>query len=63
MSGQQSAPDDWASMIDDCAERSDLLTDWERSFIDSIWHQHSNTGSLSRKQADRLDEIWERVTA
>ena len=38
------------------------LTDWERSFIDSIERQLAQDRPLSQKQADTLDSIWERVT-
>lgn len=52
---------DHADMIADCEKRESQLTDWERSFIDSIGKQIA-TRPLSEKQAQRLDEIWERVT-
>ena len=51
-----------AQMIEDCAERDEKLTDWERSFIDSIGHQVIAGGSLSEKQDEQLTKIWERVT-
>jgi hypothetical protein len=58
-----SAPIDWPSMIEDCQNREEKLTDWERSFIDSIERQLSQPGSsLSEKQRETLDRIWERVT-
>lgn len=53
---------DHADMIADCEKRESKLTDWERSFIDSIGKQIA-TRPLSERQAERLDEIWERVTA
>lgn len=52
-----------ATLIEDCIKRESKLSDWERSFIDSIEKQLEEPGYvLSPKQADRLDEIWERVT-
>lgn len=53
---------EWPDMIEDCQQRESSLTDWERSFLDSIEQQLSRGGMLSEKQRDRLDAIWERVT-
>lgn len=49
-------------LIEDCEAREQHLTDWERSFLDSIKTQLTRGRSLSEKQAERLDEIWEGVT-
>jgi len=49
-------------MIQDCETRESKLTDWERTFIDSISNQIAEGKSLSPKQAETLDKIWERVT-
>lgn len=54
--------DEVLEQIGDCENRSDKLSDWELNFIDSISRQLSTTGSLSQKQLDTLDRIWERVT-
>lgn len=51
-----------AQMIEDCEKRESNLSDWERSFIDSISMQMSRGGSLTDKQAETLDRIWERIT-
>ena len=59
----QSPPDDHPVMIHDCELRESKLSDWESSFIDSISRQLSQNSRLSFKQVERLDEIWERVTA
>ena len=48
--------------IQDCENRSEKLSDWELGFIDSISRQLAKTGSLSQKQIETLDRIWERVT-
>ncbi len=50
-------------LIEDCERREERLTEWERSFIDSLSNQLASGRSLTVKQADRLGEIWERVTA
>lgn len=54
--------DEHQQMVEDCEKRESKLTDWERSFIDSISKQLTDGRRLSEKQAERLDEIWERVT-
>ena len=54
--------DEHAIMIEDCEKRESKLSDWERSFIDSISMQLSKGRSLTDKQAETLDAIWERVT-
>jgi hypothetical protein len=49
-------------MVQDCEHRESLLTKWERGFIASIGSQLGNGKSLSPKQADLLDTIWENCT-
>lgn len=50
-------------LVDDCEAREDRLSDWERSFIDSVKHRLASGAALTPNQAARLDEIWEKVTA
>lgn len=57
-----SAHDEHQQMVKDCIDREAKLTNWERSFIDSIERQLAQDRALSQKQADTLDSIWERVT-
>lgn len=54
--------DEVLEQIGDCENRSEKLSDWELQFIDSIGQQLSKTGSLSSKQLETLDKIWEKVT-
>lgn len=56
------AHDEHLQMVQDCINRESKLTDWERGFIDSLDAQLTRGNRLSEKQAERLDEIWERVT-
>lgn len=51
-----------AQLIEDCENREDKLSDWERGFIDSIGRQMADGRALTDKQVERLEEIWERVT-
>lgn len=55
-------PDDIDQLIEDCERRSDKLTDWEAQFVDSIRRQFDERGSLSPKQIEKLEEVWERIT-
>jgi len=51
------------TMIEDCEARESRLSEWDASFIDSIKRQIVDGRSLSKKQAETLDEVWERATA
>jgi len=55
--------DEYVAMLDDCQKRSEWLTEWERGFVGSLQQQIANGRQLSAKQIERLDNIWERVTA
>ena len=54
--------DDIAQMIEDCEARDTKLSEWEQQFIDSISRQLAKNGSLSQKQQEKLEAIWERIT-
>lgn len=53
--------DEHVQMVQDCIARESKLSAWERDFIDSIEKQIAD-GSLTEKQIQKLDRIWERVT-
>lgn len=59
---EPSTHDEHPDMVLDCEKRESKLNDWERGFIDSLGRQLAYGRRLSPKQAERLDEIWERVT-
>ena len=50
------------TMIEDCLKRDSKMSTWECEFMESIKEQLISRGSLSEKQLDRLNEIWEKVT-
>jgi len=54
--------DEWRQMVDDCMDRESKLSEWEFSFIDSLNILLDNDYSLSMKQIDVLERIWENVT-
>ena len=54
--------DEYREMIDDCSDRESQMSEWECDFIESIDEQLYDTKSLSAKQIDVLNRIWEKVT-
>ena len=54
--------DEYITLIEDCEERSDRLSDWEAGFIDSLRRQMEEGRSPTPKQVDCLDSIWEKAT-
>lgn len=54
--------DEHQQMVDDCEKRESRLTDWEQGFIDSIGMQLERGRSLSAKQLEILNKLWERAT-
>ena len=54
---------EYMTLIDDCEAREERLTDWERRFLDDIKAHIAVGNHPSPKQTEKLDEVWERVTA
>ena len=57
-----SQSDEHLTMVEDCEKRESKLSDWERTFIDSLRAQLESDGALTARQAETLDSIWERIT-
>lgn len=56
--------DDTQQLIDDCETRESRLSNWERQFLDSLKAQLAVAGGApTSRQREKLEEIWERVTA
>lgn len=55
--------DDAEQMVTDCENRESKLSDWERGFIDDMRVRLGRGDTLTPGQQEKLDEIWERVTA
>jgi hypothetical protein len=53
---------EWQEMIVDCEDRESLLSEWETNFIESIDEQLAERGSLSSKQVEILEKIWNKIT-
>lgn len=54
--------DDETAMVDDCMARSEKLSDWEQNFIDSVAKRLRGDSSLTERQQETLEKIWEKVT-
>lgn len=50
------------SMVEDCEDRESRLSEWESGFIDSIRDRLDEGLTLTPKQADKLEAIWEKIT-
>jgi hypothetical protein len=55
--------DEYMDLIDDCEKREQRLTDWERTFIDSLRRSLEAGRRPSAKQVEALEAAWERATA
>ena len=49
-------------MIADCEARKSRLSEWEAGFIDSLSKQIERGRSLTEKQDETLNKIWDKVT-
>jgi hypothetical protein len=52
--------DEQQQMLEDCAARVGKLTEWEANFVNDLLSRPP--ANLSKKQDERLNEIWDRVT-
>lgn len=55
--------DEYTTRLDDCEAREERLTDWERTFVDSLRRQITEGRRPTPKQIEALDRAWERATA
>jgi ferritin-like metal-binding protein YciE len=55
--------DEYLTLLDDCEKREDRLTDWERTFVDSLRSWIEGGKRPTPKQIETLDNVWERATA
>lgn len=58
----ESWQDQAMTLITDCEHRESKLNDWERIFLDTIKALVVNGVMLSKKQDQKLNELWERAT-
>ncbi len=55
--------EDAQTLVEDCEAREGRMTDWEREFVDSVSKALADGGPFTVKMSDKLEEVWERVTA
>lgn len=51
-----------SQIIEDCEKRESKLTAWESDFIDSLANRVCRGHTLTDKQAEKLQKIWDRIT-
>lgn len=51
-----------SQLISDCEVRESRLTEWERTFIDSVKQRAESGKGLTDKQIATLSAIWEKAT-
>lgn len=60
--GLNTANTEYLQQVEDCEARSERLTDWEATFIDSLSNQLSKGRGLTERQSEILDRIWDKAT-
>lgn len=55
--------DEYRTQIEDCRKRERMLSAWDADFLDSISERLDDNRTLSPKQIEKLDEIWEKATS
>lgn len=45
-------------VLEQCADYTERLSEWERSFVESVAEQFERRGTLSEKQEDILEQIY-----
>lgn len=53
---------EYLTLIEDCEKREERLSDWERTFIDSLRRWIESGKRPSEKQINALDNVWEKAT-
>ncbi len=54
--------EDLKAMVADCKKRMHSLSDWEFNLVDNIKYRLDNGIYITRKQAEHLEKLWERIT-
>lgn len=48
-------------MLEFCENKLDSLSEWEANFITSIRDQFDSKGTLSDRQCDKLEQIYDKL--
>ncbi len=55
--------EEYYTLIEDCRKRDHMLSAWEADFLDSIEKRLDGKNTLTLKQIETLDNIWEKATS
>ena len=55
--------DEYQTMIEDCRKRDHMLSAWDADFLDSIEGRLGGNNTLTAKQVEKLEEIWNKATS
>ena len=55
--------DEYQAMIEDCRKRDHMLSAWDADFLDSIEDRLDGNNTLTLKQIEKLEEIWNKATS
>ena len=55
--------DEYQTLIEDCRKRDHMLSAWDADFLDSIEERLSGNNTLTTKQVEKLEEIWNKATS
>lgn len=55
--------DEYRQQIADCRKRDHMLSAWDADFLDSIAGRLDENRTLTVKQVEKLDEIWDKATS
>ena len=55
--------DEYIQMIEDCRKRDNMLSAWDADFLESIESRLLLNNTLTTKQLNKLEEIWDKATS
>ena len=55
--------DEYQTLLEDCRKRDHMLSAWDADFLDSIEDRLNRNNTLTTKQVEKLEEIWNKATS
>ena len=55
--------DEYQTLLEDCRKRDHMLSAWDADFLDSIEDRLDGNNTLTLKQIEKLEEIWNKATS
>lgn len=53
---------EYIEMIKDCENRESRMSEWETNFVADMADRLGDGKSLTPRQAEKLEEVWDRAT-